>query len=183
MRAVLRDNRKAIAAEAPDAAERAAALFPPDRFANVRIVSGFRAFADELDPWPLMRRLAEAGARLALPAVVGRGQPLAFRRYAPGDPLAPDAAGIAAPPPDAEVVRPDLVIAPLLAFDRFGGRLGQGGGYYDRTLAALRAQGPVFVLGLAHAGQAVARVPMDAHDQRLDAILTETAYIEAEKDL
>ena len=80
-------------------------------------------------------------------------------------------------------MRPDLVIAPLLAFDRFGGRLGLGAGYYDRTLEALRAHGPVFVVGLAFAGQEVARVPCDIHDQRLDAILTEKAYSEAEKDL
>ena len=183
MRAVLRENRAALAAKAPDAAEQAAALFPTERYANARIVSGFRAFPDELDPWPLMKRLADAGARLALPVVLGRGQPLEFRLYALGDPLVPDAAGIPAPAAEAETVRPDLVIAPLLAFDRFGGRLGLGAGYYDRTLAGLRAQGPVFALGLAFAGQEVARVPRDAHDQRLDAILTEKAYSEAEKDL
>jgi 5-formyltetrahydrofolate cyclo-ligase len=80
-------------------------------------------------------------------------------------------------------VRPDLVIAPLLAFDRAGGRIGQGGGHYDRTIAALRTQGPLFVIGLAFAGQEVAELPHEPHDQRLDAILTETAYIEVRKDL
>jgi 5-formyltetrahydrofolate cyclo-ligase len=77
-----------------------------------------------------------------------------------------------------EAVAPDLVIAPLLAFDRKGGRLGQGAGHYDRTLANLRALKPVFVLGLGYAGQEVAEIPLEAHDQRLDAILTETEYIE-----
>jgi 5-formyltetrahydrofolate cyclo-ligase len=76
------------------------------------------------------------------------------------------------------VVTPNLVIAPVLAFDRHGGRLGQGGGHYDRTLADLRGQRPVFVLGVAFAGQEIEAAPMDPHDQRLDAILTETGYIE-----
>ncbi len=69
---------------------------------------------------------------------------------------------------------PDLVLVPLLAFDPYGGRLGQGGGYYDRTLAQLRAERPVFVLGLAYAGQEVERLPAETHDQPLDAVLTET---------
>jgi 5-formyltetrahydrofolate cyclo-ligase len=75
-------------------------------------------------------------------------------------------------------VAPNLIIAPLLGFDRRGGRLGQGAGHYDRTLADLRKDRPVFVLGLAYAGQEVEAVPIDAHDQRLDAILTETAFME-----
>ncbi|HEY9233988.1 MAG TPA: 5-formyltetrahydrofolate cyclo-ligase, partial [Phenylobacterium sp.] len=75
-----------------------------------------------------------------------------------------------------------LVICPLLAFDRRGARLGQGGGHYDRTIEALRAEGPVFVLGLAYAGQEVEGLPAEPHDQRLDAILTESGYIEARKD-
>jgi 5-formyltetrahydrofolate cyclo-ligase len=132
-----------------------------------------------------MRRLAQAGARLALPAAESADASLIFRAFSTGDPLAPDAFGIASPLPDAPEVQPDLIITPLLAFDRFGGRIGQGGGHYDRTLAAMRARAraPVFVLGLAYAGQQVARAPMEVHDQRLDAILTEKAYIEAEKDL
>jgi 5-formyltetrahydrofolate cyclo-ligase len=182
LRAVLRENRQGLAAQAADAGERAAALFPTQRLAGVSVASAYGAMADEIDPWPLMRLLARSGVRLALPAVVKRGARLVFRAFSEGDPLAPDAARIRAPLPSAPEVRPDLIIAPLLAFDRFGGRMGQGGGYYDRTLAALRAQGPVFVLGLAFAGQEVARVPTEPHDQRLDAILTEKAYIEAEKD-
>jgi 5-formyltetrahydrofolate cyclo-ligase len=183
LRASLRDLRKTLAAETPDAGTRAAALFPPARLAGVRVASAYRAMADEIDPWPLLRLLARSGARFALPVVMQRGAPLIFRAFSDGDPLAPDAAGIAAPLASAAKIRPDLVIAPLLAFDRFGGRIGQGGGYYDRTLAALRAQGPVFVLGLAYAGQQVARLPLEPHDQRLDAILTELAYIEVEEDL
>ena len=72
---------------------------------------------------------------------------------------------------------PDIVFTPALAFDRRGGRLGQGGGYYDRTIAALRAVRPVLVIGLAYAAQELPEIPMDEHDQRLDAILTETGFI------
>jgi 5-formyltetrahydrofolate cyclo-ligase len=75
-------------------------------------------------------------------------------------------------------VSPELVVAPLLAFDRHGGRLGQGGGHYDRTLANLRAKGRVFILGLAYAGQEVDAIPIEPHDQRLDAVLTEAGYRE-----
>ncbi|HEY9216874.1 MAG TPA: 5-formyltetrahydrofolate cyclo-ligase, partial [Phenylobacterium sp.] len=82
----------------------------------------------------------------------------------------------------AAQVAPDLVLAPLLAFDRRGHRLGQGAGHYDRTLANLRAAKPVWVVGLAYAGQEVEEIPAEPHDQRLDAILTETGYIEALKE-
>jgi 5-formyltetrahydrofolate cyclo-ligase len=183
LRLGLRDRRKRLAAEAPDAGERAAELFPADRLAEVSIAAGYRPLGGEIDPWPLMLRLAGAGARLALPAAGGADSALTFRSFAAGDPLAPDAFGIASPIPPAPEVQPDLVIAPLLGFDRFGGRIGQGGGHYDRALAALRARRPVFVLGLAYAAQEVARAPTEAHDQRLDAILTEKGYIAVEKDL
>ena len=118
-----------------------------------------------------------AGAARALPVVVVREQPLVFRLHEPGQPLAPDALGILAPAPSAPQAWPDVVFTPVLAFDRQGGRLGQGGGHYDRTLEALRARHPVLVIGLAYAGQEVDAVPTEPHDQRLDAILTETGYL------
>jgi 5-formyltetrahydrofolate cyclo-ligase len=93
-------------------------------------------------------------------------------------PLEPDAFGVPAPQPVMPAMTPELVIAPVLGFDRRGGRLGQGGGHYDRTLANLRARAPVFVIGLAFSGQEVSELPLEPHDQRLDAILTETEYIE-----
>lgn len=182
LRASLRGDRRTLAIAAPDAAERAAALFPQERLASAVIAAGYRAIGSEMDPAPLMGRLADAGARLALPASSREDRPMSFRAYAFGDPLEPDAFAIPAPTPEAPELWPDLVIAPLLAFDRQGGRMGQGGGHYDRTLAMLRARGPVFVLGLAYAGQEVASLPQEPHDQRLDAILTEKAYIEVRKD-
>jgi 5-formyltetrahydrofolate cyclo-ligase len=139
----------------------------------------YHPVGSELDPTPI--RIP--GARRALPVATARDKPLIFRLHEPGDPLGPDAMGIPAPIPDAPAVLPDVVFAPALAFDRRGGRLGQGGGHYDRTLAELRARKPVLVIGLAYAGQEVAEIPMEPHDQRLDAILTETGYIEAAKEV
>jgi len=182
LRLELRGRRRALAKETPDAAELAVSRLPAALLKAHPIVGGYRAQGAEIDPWPLMHAFAAAGARLALPVALSAEAPLVFRAYAAGDGLAPDAFNVPAPTADAELVEPDLVITPLLAFDRAGGRIGQGGGHYDRTLAALRAKRRVFVLGLAYAGQAVARIPREAHDQRLDAILTEKAYIEAAKD-
>ena len=182
LRVQLRAARRDAAARTPDAAEIAAAAFPAERLAGFQVVAGYRAHGSEIDPWPLMRRFAEAGARLALPFAGAVDAPLVFRAYALGDFLAPDVTGMAAPLESAAPLVPDLVIVPLLGFDVGGGRMGQGGGHYDRTLAALRARGRVFALGLAFAAQAIARVPAEPHDQRLDAILTETGYRLAQED-
>ena len=174
--------RKTLAAQAPAAAQQAAENLPAGMLRGFKRVAGYRPRGGEIDPWPLMLRFAAAGARLALPAAPDRESPLAFRAFAEGDRLTPDAFGVDSPTQDAALVEPDLLIIPLLGFDRSGGRIGQGGGHYDRTLAVLRARQPVFALGLAYAGQQVARAPVEAHDQRLDAILTEIAYIEATGD-
>jgi 5-formyltetrahydrofolate cyclo-ligase len=182
LRVQLRAARREAAAVSADAGETAAAAFPADQLSRFKVVAGYRAQGSEIDPWPLMRRLAEAGARLALPAAVSVDAPLVFRAYAPGAPLAPDVTGMAAPLETAAVVVPDLVIVPLLGFDASGGRMGQGGGHYDRTLEALRLGGPVFAAGLAYAAQQIARVPAEPHDQRLDAILTEKGYRQAQED-
>lgn len=178
----MRKTRKGLAAADPDAAERAAARLPLERLPAFAVFSGYRAAGAEMDPQPLMSRLLETGAACALP-VAQPGRPLAFRAWRPGEPLAPDAAGVPAPLEDAPSLVPELLICPLLAFDRRGGRLGQGGGHYDRTIENLRAAGKVFVLGLAYAGQETASLALEAHDQRLDAILTETDYIEVGQTL
>ncbi|WP_245620092.1 5-formyltetrahydrofolate cyclo-ligase [Phenylobacterium immobile] len=176
LRARMRKVRAALAAADPSASDRAAERMPLDRLPAYSTFSGYRAAGSEMDPQPLMTRLLETGAVSTLP-VATRGAPLAFRAWRPGEALAPDSFGVPAPLENATLVVPQLVICPLLAFDRAGGRLGQGGGHYDRALAALRATGPVFVLGLAYAGQEVEELALEAHDQRLDAILTETGYI------
>lgn len=175
LRAQLRSLRRRLADEVPDAAERAAALWP-DRGADGRIFAIYHPSGSELDPTPLRARLPAGG--VALPVAQSREGALVFRLHAAADALVPDALGIPAPGDRAAAVLPDVVFAPLLAFDRRGGRLGQGGGHYDRTLAALRRMKPVLVVGLAYAGQALPEIPMEGHDQRLDAILTETGYQE-----
>lgn len=143
-----------------------------------QVVAGTMPIGSELDPRPLMRHLEAFGARLALPRTPPLGQPLTFHAWTPGTRLSQGPFGIEEPAPDAELLSPDLVLVPLLAFDRRGARLGSGGGYYDVTLRALRRQGPVFALGVGYAGQEVPCVPSEPHDERLDAIVTEREWIE-----
>lgn len=169
----------------------AAALWPPevagaavrDRFlAALRLqpgvpVSGYWPQPDELDCRPLLLALHRAGHPIGLPVIAGRGQPLDFRRWEPERPLVPGTWGIAVPPPDAPPLRPGLVLAPLLAFDAAGYRLGYGGGFYDRTLERLAAGGDVAAVGVGYAAQQVAAVPRGPHDRRLDWIITERAAL------
>ncbi len=182
LRLAMRAHRKALKAEAPDAAERAAA-HAPQSLSRFRIIASYCPQGGEIDPNPLARQLLETpGARLVLPRASERQAALVFHAFAPDDALETDAWGVPAPLASAPILTPDLMIVPLLAFDRRGGRMGQGAGCYDRAIAALRQAGRVFVLGLAHAGQEVARVPLEPHDQTLDAILTEKGYIPIEQD-
>ena len=142
------------------------------------IVSGYMPMKSELDPRPLMRKLADAGARLALPVVIARGVPLVMRAYAFGEALIRGVWDIRVPPPEAGEVEPDIVLAPLLAFDRSGNRVGYGAGYYDMTIAALRANKPVIAVGVAFAAQEVDAVPTTPRDVRLDFVLTEKEVID-----
>ncbi|HEV2676616.1 MAG TPA: 5-formyltetrahydrofolate cyclo-ligase [Aliidongia sp.] len=143
-----------------------------------RIVSGFWSIQSEIDVRPLMLTLASAtGAMLAMPVVMGRGQSLVFRRWHVGMPMVAGPFGTAHPAESEPVLVPDLILVPLLAFDRRRHRLGYGAGFYDRTLAALRSAGPVTAVGIAYAAQEVAEVPTCDHDERLDLILTERGLI------
>ena len=173
----MRSLRLALAAADSQAAVRAAVHAPLARLGSGP-VAGYIAQGAELDPAPLMAALAEAGISLALPAAVSREAPLVFRAWAPAAALAPDAFGIPAPLADQAQVSPTALIVPLLAFDRRGGRLGQGAGVYDRAIAALGADRRPFLLGYAYAGPEVEDLPLEPHDQRLDAILTEAGLIE-----
>jgi len=137
------------------------------------VVAGYWPMGDELDVRPLLERLAADGRAVALPVVAAKGQPLEFRRWRPGDLLEAGAHGTRHPLAAAAAVEPDLVLVPLLAFDDGGWRLGYGGGYYDRTLALLRARKPVVAVGVGYAAQRVAAVPRDGRDQRLDWMMTE----------
>jgi 5-formyltetrahydrofolate cyclo-ligase len=182
-KAALRDaalaRRDALpAAERAAAAQAVAARGLPVGLAPGMVVSGFSPMRSEINPVPLMRRLADQGASLALPVVQGRGRPLAFRAWTFGDRLVPGVWGIREPSAEAPTVEPDLLLVPLAAFDRRGFRLGYGGGYYDRTLAALRGLKTIAAVGLAFAAQEIARVPDMPYDARLDFVLTELEAID-----
>lgn len=178
LRAEMRMKRRRL--DAPTRA--AASLELRDRFlaeipvSHGAIVAGYAAFGDEIDPLPLLHALHARGCALALPVVVQKAAPLLFRAFAPGDTLAPHRFGMAEPAIDKQAVVPSVVLVPLLAFDAACDRLGYGGGFYDRTLAAL---GPVLAVGLAFACQRVAAVPTGAYDQKLDLIATEDAIWKA----
>ena len=142
------------------------------------IVSGYSPLKSEINPLPLLRVLAQAGAKLALPVVAGRGKPLTMRAWAFGAPLASGVWGIREPLPDADEVFPDILLMPLAAFDRSGNRIGYGAGYYDMTLARLRAMKPIVAIGMAFAAQQIDKVPATARDERLDLVLTEREVID-----
>jgi 5-formyltetrahydrofolate cyclo-ligase len=135
------------------------------------VVSGFSSLPDEFRAWPLLRRLGSEGHTLAMPVMQGKGEPLVFRAWAPGDAMEKAVWGIAEPRADKPVLEPDIVLLPLLAFDASGWRLGYGGGYYDRTLRGLRAHKAVVAVGLAYDEQQVDAVPHLDYDERLDWVL------------
>jgi 5-formyltetrahydrofolate cyclo-ligase len=177
-RAALARRDALPAAERQQAAEAIAARAFPLAITTGAIVAGFMPMRSEINPLPLMRRLAAAGARLALPVVAGRGKPLIMRAWAFGEPLASGIWGIREPQAAAREVAPDIVIVPLLAFDRAGHRIGYGAGYYDLTIAALRARQALVAAGLAFAAQEIAAVPASPRDAPLDLVLTEREVID-----
>jgi len=135
-------------------------------------ISAFAAIGEEINPLPLLKKLHGNGHRLGLPVVVARDQPLVFRHWKPGDLLVKAGFGLRVPDPSAGEVMPDILLVPLLAYDARGYRLGYGGGYFDRTLARLRANGCVVAIGLAFDIQKVDDVPHADYDERLDWVLT-----------
>ena len=169
----LERRRIAFARHGKDAGRRLAAhgldflRIPPGS-----IVSGFAAIRDEINPAELMSWLHAEGFRLALPVMIAKGQPLLLRSYAPGDAMEAAQWGIAEPMADKPEVEPDVVLVPLLAFDARGRRLGYGAGFYDRTLAKLRARKKVTAVGIAYDELEVDAVPHDSYDQPLDWVLT-----------
>jgi len=136
-------------------------------------VAGFWPMGSEIDIRPLLQALGERGHPLALPVTPKRGLPLSFRLWRWGEPLAAGPFGTRQPA-SGDIVTPDLVLVPLLAFDRAGRRLGYGGGYYDRTLAALP---DAIRLGVAYAAQEVPEVPAGPDDVRLPRIATEAGIL------
>ena len=150
----------------------AAAGLPFLDLGSCRVIAGYRAIGEEFEPLPLLEMLFEEGHTIALPVVEAPGKPLVFRRWQPDDRLEVGAFDVPVPTSDKPRLEPDLLLVPMLTFDRLGYRLGYGAGFYDRTLASLRAGRPVVAVGLAFAEQEVDAVPHDAFDERLDWIVT-----------
>lgn len=138
------------------------------------LVAGYWPMGPEIDTRPLLRALHGRGHGLCLPVTPRRGDPLRFRRWAPGDALARGPMGTSQPAAGEEVT-PGFLLVPLLAFDRAGRRLGYGGGYYDRTLAALPG---ATTLGVAYAVQEMQEVPAGPLDFRLARVATEKGVVD-----
>ncbi|GAB5469470.1 MAG: hypothetical protein Kilf2KO_25000 [Rhodospirillales bacterium] len=136
-------------------------------------ISAYWPMGSEIDVRPAVQHLHDDGHRIVLPVMQGAGRPLLFKVWQPGEALQPGAYGTSEPLDEAEFAVPEVLIVPLLAFDRKGYRLGYGGGFYDRTLAELRRLGHIMAIGAAFAAQEVARVPRDATDLALDWVVTE----------
>ena len=166
------------AAERKAMAETIAARKFPVAILRGAVVSGFMPMKSEINPLPLLKRLAAEGAKLALPVVLGRGKPLLMRTWEFGAPLEAGVWGISQPKADAPEIDPDILIVPLAAFDRAGHRIGYGAGYYDMTITRLRGIKPVIALGIAFAVQEIPRVPATERDARLDLVLTEREIID-----
>mgnify|MGYP004001316893 FL=1 len=169
-------QRRAIpAGTRADAGARAAALFmgaiplPP-----ASTVSAYWPLGDEFDSRPLLDALLQSGHKAALPVVVGADQPLIFRQWQPGDDMAVSSFGVSEPREAAGEVRPNVVVAPFLAFNAQGFRLGYGGGYYDRTLRTVRQSVPgLLAVGLGFELQEMATLPHDSNDEPLDWLISE----------
>lgn len=167
-RGALAEQQRAAAAQA------LVATFRREQpFVSGGVVSVFWPIKDEIDVRPLMDALYAAGSQLALPVVQGRGKPLLFRSWQPGEALEAGVFGTLQPAAQRAACEPDALIVPLLACDTDGWRLGYGGGFYDRTLRGLRARRSVVAVGVAFDIQLIDAVPHGADDERLDWLLTE----------
>mgnify|MGYP002725587682 CR=1 FL=1 len=183
MRMTAKDKRRSLAGQAgSEAGDKLAVNFfksAPGASENLQTIAGYWPIADEIDVRPLMTKIHEAGRSVVLPVVVKPEQPLAFRPWRPDMALEEGAFGTYHPGSEEPEVSPDALLVPLLAFDDRGFRLGWGGGFYDHTLAGLRAAGPVTAIGAAYHGQMVDHVPHDTGDEPLDWIITDEDILEA----
>jgi len=179
LRAAALAARDALSSEHRAAAAQAiAARGLPIEIVPGAVVAGYSPIRSEIDPTPLLRKLAAQGAQPALPVITAGDQPLKFRSWASDDRLRRGQLGILEPPPNAAELIPDILLVPLAAFDRLGHRIGYGAGHYDRTLAQLREWKAIAAIGLAFAAQEVEAVPALLHDAALDYVLTETQMLD-----
>jgi 5-formyltetrahydrofolate cyclo-ligase len=138
------------------------------------ILAGFHPIGSEVSPLPL---LATQTCTICLPVVVEKAKPLIFYKWSVGEPLKKSIFGTKVPAEPVEVI-PNIIIVPLLGWDKSGARIGYGGGFYDRTLAELKKQGKILAVGYAFDSQEVPEgIPTESTDVRLDAIVTQTRFI------
>ena len=143
-----------------------------------QIVSCFWPIQTEVDTVPLIQALHKLGCRICLPIVIGEARPLVFRQWMPDTEMIEGDFGAMTPPESSPILVPDVVLCPLLAFDRQGFRLGYGGGFYDRSIEEIRTLKPVTTAGLAYSVQEVKNVPTEPTDQKLDFLITEKEILE-----
>lgn len=139
-------------------------------------LAGYMPIRTEIDPLPAMAEAAAHGP-VGIPVIEAAGLPLRFSRWEPGAALKDGPFGARIPETD-EFFEPEILIVPLVAFTRTGGRLGYGGGFYDRTLERLRARRPTLAIGFAYAAQEAANLPLDSTDQALDMVVTEREILD-----
>jgi len=174
LREKMKRERAAAFERSPNAGAQAAAKLLRDvPLPDKAVVALYHPVNSELDTEPLFDALTERGLAVCLPVTPPRKGPLTFRRFAAGEPLIEGRYGIMVPDDKAAEVDPDVIVVPLLGFTRAGGRLGYGGGYYDRTLEALRAKKDVLAVGYGFAAQEVDALPHGPRDEPLDWIVTE----------
>ncbi len=170
----MRVRRAELAAGLPDFAERIARLAETIPLEPASAVASYWPLPDEADPRVLAAALASQGHSILLPGIDAKDGRLAFRLWREGDALQIGHFGVSEPMGDARASEPAVVLVPLLAFDCVGHRLGYGGGYYDRTLGALRTNGAILAIGVAYAGQELDHLLRnDPHDEKLDMVITE----------
>lgn len=139
-------------------------------------LAGYMPIRTEIDPLPAMEEAAARGP-VGVPVIRAAGQPLVFSRWEPGTAMADGPFGARIPATE-DLIIPEIVIVPLVAFDANGGRLGYGGGFYDRTLERLRSRGPLLAIGFAYDEQEANDLPLEPTDQPLDMLVTQSRIIE-----
>lgn len=176
-RAAARQIRAGAANNYPGARIEMLRHWPAQAFRGCSVALYMRLHS-EIDPSALLAALCDSGHEICLPRIARKAHPLMFHQYVKGDPLRRGPFGVLEPLADAREIQPQIMLVPLLAFDGRGGRLGYGGGFYDRTIAKLRDLGRVHVVGLAYSAQEIPAAPMGPYDERLDAVLTDKEYRE-----
>ena len=182
LRLMLRARRRAFVAGLPSGTDRrgldlAVSRHVIARLGGATILAAYLSNGGEVDPLPVLETARQHGLVTALPHISDRDSPMRFLRWAPGEPLVDGPFGLRQPSADAPELAPDLILTPLVGFDRAMRRLGQGAGFYDRAFATLPA---LRRIGLAWSVQEVDRLPADPWDVPLHAVATEKEWIEAD---